>query len=112
MSGKKLFPFEPNPTFEEEIEVPLAGQTEPGIIGVTFKFLDADQTDSFLARSRDTKTREDTADLLMEIIQDWSNVGVPFTRENLLTLLKNYPMFGALAVNRYGISRLQGRLKK
>lgn len=112
MSGKRLFPFTPNPTFNEDIEVPLAGETSPGVIGLTFRFMDADDTQSWLDEMQKAEGREEQAKGLMRVIADWSNTGVDFSEENLVTLLRNYPVFSALAITRYTQSRLQGRLKK
>lgn len=97
--------FNPNPTFSIPVMIPRAGDDDGELI-ITFKNKQRSQLEALenalnekLAAMREDKkfTNEPTADYLMEICQTWE-LPEEFNRDNLITLLENYPRaFDAIA---------------
>ena len=88
------FTLIPNPTFSTTASIPRAG-TEDGKLSFTFRHKTLDELramDEKLQKSAEGKKSavEPQADYLMEIVEGWA-LSDDFTRENVITLLKNYP---------------------
>lgn len=99
------FTLIPNPTFSKPVTIPRAGDDDGELI-ITFKnkrrsdleSLEKALNEKLVAMREDKKfTNEPTADYLMEICQGWE-LPEEFNRDNLITLLENYPRaFDAIA---------------
>ena len=109
--------FNPNPTFKLLVLVPVAGQDTPEDIPLTVKHLKpAEYTDMVSkaaeeigkASGKDDKQVSAMADMLMSLVTEWewTDEGkpavVPLSKENMSTVILNYPAFYSAVVSQYG----------
>ncbi len=105
-----MYLINPNPTFEMEVPLHVAGQ-DAQTIKLTFKYFDADQ----LRKWRES--RSSLLDALFEVISGWSGVDMPggdpapYSKENLRTLLNSYPAAGENITQEYLRESLGARRK-
>lgn len=91
-----MFKITPNPTFEIDVLVHVPGAETPGTIRFTFKYLNPEQLKKWQADQGNNSVN----DALQEIALGWSGVEtsageqVPFSKENLTTLLETYHSAG------------------
>lgn len=78
------FKLTPDPTFNANVEIPVAGG-EPVSVAFTFKHRTRDELQAF---TKSVDGRED-ADLILDMCSGWE-LADAFTRENVLTLAQNY----------------------
>jgi len=88
------FSLIPDPTFSTTASIPRAGK-EDGKLTFTFRHKTLDELrvmDEKLQKGAEGKksTVEPQADYLLEIVEAWA-LPDEFNRENVITLLKNYP---------------------
>jgi hypothetical protein len=88
------FSLIPNPTFSVTASIPRAG-AEDGQLTFTFRHKTLEELrtmDEKLQKAAEGKkeTVEPQADYLIEIVDGWA-LPDDFNRENVITLLKNYP---------------------
>ena len=88
------FSLIPNPTFSLTASIPRAG-AEDGQLTFTFRHKTLEELrtmDEKLQKAAEGKkeTVEPQADYLIEIVDGWA-LPDDFNRENVITLLKNYP---------------------
>lgn len=74
----------PDPTFTLKVAVPVPSGTAD--VGFTFKYRDADETQKWIADTRDLEA----VDVLLECVTGW-DLADAFTRENVALLCKQYP---------------------
>lgn len=109
--------FNPNPTFNLTVLVPVAGQENPEDMPLTVKHLKpveysdlVKKTGEKMAKAADKEGKQIEAmvDCLEAMIAGWSwtdngePVDVPLTRENIENVLANYPAFYHSVVAQYG----------
>lgn len=109
--------FNPNPTFRLVVLVPVAGQDTPEDIPLTVKHMKPAEYSELIKTTSDKIAKEggkDQAqvdamtDTLLEFIKGWEwtdegvPVDVPLTRENIATVLANYPAFYFSVIDQYG----------
>ncbi|MBP2157123.1 Tape measure chaperone [Erwinia rhapontici] len=78
------FQLQPKPTFKVDVSIPRAGD-ENGVITFTFKHKPLKELTSL-----ETMEGKTTVDFLLEITEAWA-LPDAFNRDNLETLLDNYP---------------------
>ncbi|HAV2159516.1 TPA: hypothetical protein JHK28_000146 [Enterobacter cloacae] len=104
--------YEPNPTFKFDVQIPVAGQDEPGELTMTFRHLQPKQWSDVYAKSQESMVAaaEDgdsekqvgfMAAAIMEIAAGWA-WEQEFNLEHVSATLKNYPAFYASVMQQYG----------
>lgn len=94
--AKSLFKLNPNPTFKFNVEIPVAGQDDPGVITMTFRHVKIGDHRKRLNELSEIMTTADTdphdvmAGHLFELITAWA-LPDELNVENLNTLIQNYP---------------------
>lgn len=107
------FTLNPKSTFGVDVKIPMPGQDEPAILGFTFhhrktsEMVDREAVLSahLIEETATQASRLDAqADHILFIAEDWALSRLPakerveFTKENIITLLDNYPTaFGAIS---------------
>ena len=83
----------PDPTFDALVKLTVPGHPDPVEVPMTFRHMASDKVADWF---KTNKGREAAA-ALCEVIEDWRGVMgeegciVPFSKDALSTLLKNYP---------------------
>lgn len=78
------FQLQPKPTFKVDVSIPRAGD-EDGVITIIFKHKPLKELSSI-----ETMEGKNAVDFLLDITEAWA-LPDEFNRENLETLLDNYP---------------------
>ncbi|CAM3500760.1 hypothetical protein SB6411_03959 [Klebsiella spallanzanii] len=79
-----IFKLQPEPVFKADVIIPRAGEDD-GVLNFTFKHRPIKELAEL--ENIDEKT---ASDYLLEIVDDWA-LSEPCTRENMGTLIDNYP---------------------
>ena len=95
-----------NPVFTVPVEIPTTSG-KPEIIKISFRHKTKDEYLDWL------KTLEGKieVDILLEIIDGWSEVAADFTKENLAEVLQNYQAAALVIYGAYGDALVNGRVK-
>ncbi|APF86966.1 hypothetical protein HI806_09520 [Ralstonia solanacearum] len=85
-----MFSINPKPTFVAEADIPVAGGgTEK--LTLVFKHKTRDDVQAYFEQVSAGADGQTDADALLEILDGWKDVDVPFSREELNRLVQNYP---------------------
>lgn len=106
------FTLNPQSTFGLDVKIPMPGKSEPAELGFTFRHRKTSEmvaSEAELAKfveeheGEDEAIRRAQAEHVLFIAEDWAlsrlkgDAAVPFTEENVITLLDNYvTAFGAI----------------
>ena len=82
-----MFKLQSEPTFWAAVEVSKPGKDRPERLDMEFKWLERDKLKDFLL----SLEGRDDEEVISEIVVGWRGVDAEFSRENLATLLRNYP---------------------
>lgn len=99
-----MLKFKPDPTFKAKVEIPAAGS--PIEIELTFRHRGKKALDAFGEEIREMSD----VDALMLMIEDWTDMGEPFSAESLAQLVDDYPAAGFAITRAYFRELLQARL--
>lgn len=88
-----MFQLDPAPTFQVSVPISVPGQAEGLALLVTYRHKRKTQLADWIGRARGRSDVE----ILGEVIDGWAGIhnaagqDVPYTKDNLSTLLENYP---------------------
>lgn len=95
-----MFKLEPNPTFKAKVAIPVPGSpVGKSTLEIEFRHKTKAALQAYL-ESTTTNARDDI-DALAEIIVGWHDIDVDYNRDNLATLLQNYPAAAPAIVSAY-----------
>lgn len=97
--------FKPNPTFKAKVEIPAAGG-ESIEVEFTFKHRGKKALDAFAEQIKELPD----VDALMLMVEDWSDMGEPFSADSLGQLVDDYPAASFAITRAYFRELLQARL--
>lgn len=105
-----MFVLQPKPTFKATIEIPIPGGTS-GKINFEFKRLGKKAIRELFNSLQDESVQREDADVLSELIADWSGVDEKFSKEALEVLCDAYPGATTAILIGYNKEMLEGRAK-
>lgn len=88
--------LKPDATFKHTVLIPVAGSQEGAAVEFDFKHRGAAEMKAFWEGLDDKQN----IDVVMDIAAAW-DLQEPFNRENVLIMLDNYPMSGAVVIAAY-----------
>lgn len=81
-----MLKLQPNPTFQLEVEVPVAGEAKPSKIKLTALYRNTEELQALISGEREVTVDE----FAMATITGWEEVDAPFSETALRDLLRNY----------------------
>ena len=101
----------PDPKFTADVPITVPGQNKPETLSVTFKYMTKEEAAAFFSKAAKEKTSD--LDCLESLIIDWSGFDSPYplNRDNLKTLLDNYPASGFDLLSGYRRQLFESRVK-
>lgn len=101
-----MLTLDPAPTFWSKVTIPTP--EGPVDIKVKFKHMDKDEYKAFVAAEAE-KARSDE-DAIMDIAEDWREVGGPFDRENVAKLCNKYHAAAGAICEKFVLDLTQAKL--
>ncbi len=105
-----MFALQPKPTFKATIAIPVPGD-EKAELTIIFKHLGKKGLTSFFDSLTKEGVERSDIDALSELIVGWENVDAKFTKENLESLLDNYPGAALALLMGYRKELMEARVK-
>lgn len=104
-----MFKLQPKPTFKCQVSIP--SPDGEGKLTVVFKHKGKKDLQEFFKSLTEGDNLREDADALMDLMDSWEGVDAEFSRDNLETLLDNYPGAAAAFMTAYSKALNEGRTK-
>lgn len=106
-----MFALQPKPTFKADVTIP--SPNGEGKIKIEFKHMGKKALTEFIENLQppEGEVPRPDADVLFEIIADWSGVDAKFSHETLAQLVDNYPSSAKAIFDAYLPAVMDGRVK-
>lgn len=105
-----MIKLNPNPEFQDGVNITVPGQKEPGTIQLTFKYRGRDEYKEWLESLSGGGSEKSTDEAFLEFVTGWG-LEEEFNRENVGIFLNNYPMSYAEIFKAYSKLLFESRVK-